>query len=95
MERLVAGLLAWALVCGGPPLAVAGSATQAEVLKQAQAAFDQKQYERTIELVEPLTKDGSGPLDAGRLKVKSLVQLGRPADALTGGVYHSLAKRYA
>src|SRR5436305_13542344 len=80
---LVSSVLAWVLVLGGPLLAVAGSANQAEVLKEAQAAFDQKQYERTIQLVEPLAHDKTGPLDAGRLKVRSLVRLGHPTDALT------------
>ena len=68
MERLVTSLLAWVLVWGGPFFAVAGSPNQAEVLKEAQAAFEQKHYARTLELVEPLTKDRSGPPDAGRLK---------------------------
>lgn len=54
---------------------------QPSSLKEAQAAFEQRHYDGALELVEPLTKTGGQMADALRLKVRSLVRLGKPADA--------------
>jgi len=62
------------------PVLAAGS-QQPDSIQEAQAAFARKQYDRALALVEPLTKQGSGPLEAQRLQIRSLVRLGRPPEA--------------
>ncbi len=53
-----------------------------EALHAAQAAFERKQYDRALSLLEPLTKGGIGSREALTLQIRSLLRLGRPSDAL-------------
>lgn len=62
---------------------LAADSKQAEVLREAQEAFEHKQYDRALALVDPLLQGGTGPLNAHELKVRSLIKLGRPMEALT------------
>ncbi len=68
------GLLLWAAgnEAGASPLQ----------LQQAQAAFDKKQYSQALELLDQLTKQGTASKETRRLRVKTFLKLGRPADAL-------------
>lgn len=52
-------------------------------LREAQQAFEQKQYERVLTLIEPSLQGPAPASDARRLKIKSLIRLARPAEALT------------
>jgi HEAT repeat protein len=63
-----------------PAALLAAESKPGATLPEAQAAFQQHQYDRVLSLVEPLIKNGSQ--DARRLKIRSLIRLGRPADAL-------------
>ncbi|MGH7165645.1 MAG: hypothetical protein ACREIS_09005, partial [Nitrospiraceae bacterium] len=60
----------------------AAGATKTEALREAQAAFERKQYDRTLSLLEPLTTGGVGSREALTLKIHSLIRLGRLSDAL-------------
>lgn len=52
-------------------------------MRDARQAFVQKQYERTLAAVEPLLKEPIVATEARRLKIKSLIRLARPTDALS------------
>lgn len=52
------------------------------VLQEAEHAFAKRDFERTLTIVEPLLKEPSTAQPARRLKIKSLVGLSRPTDAL-------------
>jgi HEAT repeat protein len=69
-------LLMLGLAVGWPAFAMAEPAA----LQQARDAFERRQYDRVLVLVEPLIK-GAAP-EARKLKVRSLVRLERPVDAL-------------
>jgi len=58
------------------------SAASARSLKEAQAAFDKKQYQEALDLVEQVTKEQGPQPDARRLKTRSLIFSGKPKDAL-------------
>lgn len=68
--------LSWALVCLWPVPAMAGS------VKEAQAAFDKKQYQEALDLLEQVMKERGSQPETRRLKVRSLIFLGKPKDAL-------------
>ena len=68
--------LSGALVCLWP------SAVSASLAKNAQAAFDKKQYQEALDLVEQVTKEKGSQPDTSRLKVRSLIFLGKPKEAL-------------
>ena len=79
--RTVNGCLAAAIVSGSlvglwPVPAMASS------VKEAQAAFDKKQYQEALDLIEQVTKDKGTQPETRRLKVRSLIFLGKPKDAL-------------
>lgn len=79
--RTVSGWMALAalsgpLVCLWPSVAVARS------VKEAQAAFDKRQYQETLDLVEQVTKEQGPQPETRRLKIRSLIYLGKPKDAL-------------
>ena len=58
------------------------SAASARSLKEAQAAFDKKQYQEALDLVEQVTKEQGPQPEARRLKIHSLILLAKPKDAL-------------
>jgi HEAT repeat protein len=59
------------------------AATSSEhALREARHAFEQKQYDRTLTMVEPLLKEPTISHEVRRLKIKSLIRLARPTDAL-------------
>lgn len=51
-------------------------------LRDARQAFNQKQYDKALTAVEPLLKAPIVATEARRLKIKSLIRLARPTDAL-------------
>jgi HEAT repeat protein len=51
-------------------------------IKEARAAFEQKQYERTVELLDRLSKDSVLPVDGMRLKSRAFLKLGKPKESL-------------
>jgi HEAT repeat protein len=73
---------------GASPIWAAPS--QETVLRDAGAAFDQRHYERALELVAPLAEQGMS-LPARRLHVKALARLKKPAEALRA--YERLEKQ--
>lgn len=62
--------------------AVSAAVSYDEQLRDARHALDQKQYDRALTLVEPLLTEPTASVEARRLKIKSLIRLARPADAL-------------
>jgi len=74
-------VLAWLCICA-PASIQAADEKPARSFKDAQAAYDQRHYDRALILVEPFIQDGGHGLDALRLKTRSLVRLGRPVEAL-------------
>lgn len=73
---LAAVLLSGPLLGLWPVPAIAGS------LKDAQAAFDKKQYQEALDLIEQVTKEKGTQPETKRLKIRSLIFLGKPKDAL-------------
>ena len=51
-------------------------------VREARQAFDHKQYDRALTIVEPLLTEPTVSTEARRLKIKSLIRLTRPTDAL-------------
>ena len=71
------------LLCAtGLLLSTAASEAGSSSLQQAQTAFDKKQYAQALELLDQLTKQSTPTAEARRLRVKTLLKLGRPTDAL-------------
>ena len=64
------------VVGGWPDPAMASS------VKDVQAAFDKKQYQEALDLIEQVTKEKGSQPETRRLKVRSLIFLGKPKDAL-------------
>jgi HEAT repeat protein len=62
----------------------AGPAPEAELraLKEAQAAFDKKEYQQALDQLVRAGKAGALPADGLRLKVRAQLHLGRPKEAL-------------
>lgn len=50
--------------------------------RDVQAAFDKKQYQEALDLIDQVTKEKGAQLELRRLKVRSLILLGKPKDAL-------------
>ncbi len=69
-------ILSWALVGLWPVPVMAGS------VKEAQAAFDKKQYQEALDLLEQVMQEHGSQPEMRRLKVRSLIFLGKPKDAL-------------
>ncbi len=69
-------ILSWALVGLWPVPVKAGS------VKEAQAAFDNKQYQEALDLLEQVMQEHGSQPEMRRLKVRSLIFLGKPKDAL-------------
>lgn len=62
--------------------ASAGSPSSAAI-REAQSAFDKRQYPQALSLLESVTKGEGAPVEARRLKLRTLLQLGKPLDAAT------------
>jgi len=52
------------------------------VMQEARAAFEQKQYERTLALLDRLGQESVLPADGMRLKSRAFLKLGKPKDSL-------------
>ncbi len=79
--RIVKGCMA-AVVVVGPLVGFWPSPAMASSLKEAQTAFDKKQYQDALDLIEQVTKEKGSQPEARRLKVRSLIFLGKPKEAL-------------
>lgn len=75
-------LLSLSLVGGWADTSVASSA------KDVQTAFDKKQYQEALDLIEQVTKEKGAQPELRRVKVRALIFLGKPKDAL--GEYERL-----
>jgi len=80
--RVVLWLLAVSLVGAGWADTAIATEKGSTALNEAQSAFEQKQYDRVLALVGPLLADNGMAPDARRLKVRALVKLGKPKEAL-------------
>lgn len=70
------------LVCCMP---MAGSAfgSEASRIQRSQALYDKKEYRKALEELDKLDARTSGAPDVRRLKIRTLLRLGNPKDALT------------
>ncbi|MFO0707563.1 MAG: HEAT repeat domain-containing protein [Nitrospira sp.] len=73
---LCGGALA-ALLAAVPTVVIAGA-----VPKEAQQAFDKKQYQQTMDELAKLDKEKSASPEVRRLKIRSLIRMGKPKEAL-------------
>ena len=76
------------MLCIGNADVLSAAASFDQQLREARQAFDHKQYDQALTIVEPLLTEPNASAEARRLKVKSLIRLVRPADAL--GEYEHL-----
>lgn len=74
----IAGLLC-VLAWFSPSALLAGVSN---VPKEAQAAFEKKAYQQALDELAKLDKERGGAPDVRRLKVRSLINLGKPKEAL-------------
>ncbi len=58
------------------------AAVSAAVPKEAQTAFEKKAYQQVLDELAKLDKDKTAVPDVRRLKIRSLINLGKPKDAL-------------
>jgi len=79
--RIVKGCMA-AVVLAGPLVGFWPAPAMAGSLKEAQTAFDKKQYQDALDLIEQVTKEKGSQPETRRLKVRSLIFLGKPKEAL-------------
>jgi HEAT repeat protein len=89
----IVGWVAW--ICLGLPLYVqdvrAAEGASATVLeREAEAAFAERRYAQALELLDRLEESRPLSIQARILKTKTLIELGRPKDALD--VYDQVAK---
>ena len=69
----------WGVMVAAPLLCAAGSSS---VPSEIQRLYDKKDYRKTIEEVAKLTQEKAAVSDVRRLKIRSLLRLGNPKDAL-------------
>lgn len=69
-------VMSGALLCLWPSVASARS------VKDAQAAFDKKQYQDALDLIEQVVKEKGPQPETRRLKIRSFINLGKPKEAL-------------
>lgn len=72
--------LAW--ICIWSASAVIAGTTVSPISKEIQSLFEKKEYQRTLEELAKLDKGAAGAPDVRRLKIRSLVKLGNPKEAL-------------
>ncbi|NGZ08295.1 MAG: hypothetical protein CV088_02785 [Nitrospira sp. LK70] len=70
--------LVWCISVAGP--ACGGTASQ---IKQSQALYDKKEYQKALEELDKLDSQTLGAPDVRRLKIRTLLRLGNPKNALT------------
>jgi HEAT repeat protein len=75
-ELVALMILSGTLICFWPPVA------SARTVKEAQAAFEKKQYQETLDVIEQIVKEKGPQPETRRLKIRSLIQLGKPKEAL-------------
>ncbi len=51
-------------------------------MKEARTAFEQKRYERTVELLDRLSKESVLPVDGMRLKSRAFLKIGKTEGSL-------------
>jgi HEAT repeat protein len=73
-------VLVLCLLWQNPGAGVAAAASS--VPKEAQAAFEKQQYQQALDVLEKMDQSKRAEPDVRRLKVRSLVRLGKPKDAL-------------
>lgn len=66
------------------------SASTTSGIQGIQALYDQKEYQRVLEELAKLDAETVGALDSRRLKIRTLLRLGKPKDALSD--YDDLAQ---
>ncbi len=72
------------VLCIGCLAGVGAAEVWSATLQEARTAYERKQYEQALALSEPLaTGKGADAIAAGRLRVQSLVRLGRIKEAVT------------
>jgi HEAT repeat protein len=84
---LTAVAVAWFYLWSGADQLLLAAGTSS-VPKDAQEAFDKKQYEQALEQLAKLEKEQGATPDVRRLKIRSFLKLGNPKDAL--GEYDKL-----
>lgn len=84
---LTAVAVAWFYLWSGADQLLLAAGTSS-VPKDAQEAFDKKQYEQVLEQLAKLDQEQSAAPDVRRLKIRSFLKLGNPKDAL--GEYDKL-----
>ncbi|MBU6481936.1 MAG: HEAT repeat domain-containing protein [Nitrospirae bacterium] len=84
---LAAVAVAWCVAWSGVDQLLLAAGTPS-VPKDAQEAFDKKQYEQVLEQLAKLEKEQGVSPDVLRLKIRSFLKLGNPKDAL--GEYDKL-----
>lgn len=58
------------------------AAASARTMKEAQAAFDKKQYQEALDLAEQVVKEKGPQPETRRLKIHSFIHIGKPKEAL-------------
>jgi len=76
---LLASVVFFSATIGG---VLSAEAAGADPLQEAQAAFNKHQYDRALQLLEPLARSGNVSSDVRRLKARTLAKLGRGVEAL-------------
>ena len=76
------------LSIGGDDLLLFAAGPTSSVPKDAQEAFDKKQYDQVLEQLAKVEKEHGAAPDVRRLKIRSFLKLGNPKDAL--GEYDKL-----
>ncbi|MGQ0695784.1 MAG: hypothetical protein ACT4OL_09440, partial [Nitrospiraceae bacterium] len=75
---IVASVLVWAGMVGNPTTITGVSPVSQEI----QNLYDQHEYQKTLEELAKLDKEASGAPDVRRLRIRSLLRLGNPKDAI-------------
>jgi len=84
---LAAVAVAWFYLWSGADQLLLAAVTTS-VPKDAQEAFDKKQYEQVLEQLGKLVQEQGATPDVRRLKIRSFLNLGNPKEAL--GEYDKL-----
>lgn len=71
-----------AALVGGLAIPAAAADRPAGAVQEAQRAFDRKEFDRALALADALVQGPDAPQEAHRVKVRSLLRLGKPQDAL-------------
>ena len=66
------------VIISGALMCLCPSAASARSVKEAQAAFDKKQYQEALDLMEQVVKEKGSQPEMRRLKIRSLIHVGKP-----------------